>query len=188
MFLNVFKQAKIRPIFKKGNPLDVNNYRTISLLPALSKILEEITHKRLYSFLTRQKFFHKLQFGFRTKHSTNHATTALVEYICKAFVHKEYAIGVFLVLSKAIDTIDHSLSLPLSKLYKHGVRGSARASERKFFRGYEGRYRAPKSYWAPQALLGPMPLNHFCPMGVDLHLKTRGNDILHTVRTYEKHS
>ena len=39
--------------------------------------------------------------------------------------------------------------------------GPGRALERKFSRGYEGRYRAPKSYWAPQALSGPMPLNHF---------------------------
>ena len=54
---NAFKQAKIIPRFKKGNPLEVNNYTPISLLPALSKILEEIMHKRLYSFLTGQNFF-----------------------------------------------------------------------------------------------------------------------------------
>ena len=48
---------------------------------------------------------------------------------------------------------------------------STRASERKISRGYEGRYRAPKSYWAPQALSGLVPLNYFCSMGVDLHLK-----------------
>ena len=40
-----------------------------------------------------------------------------------------------------------------------------RASERKFSRGYEGRYRAPKFYWPPQALLGAMPLNHFLSDG-----------------------
>ena len=50
-----------------------------------------------------------------------------------------------------------------------------RASERKFSRGYEGRYRAPKSYCAPQALSGPMAVkSFFAPMGADLLLKVRG--------------
>ena len=44
-----------------------------------------------------------------------------------------------------------------------------RASERKFSKGYKGRYRASKSYWAPKALSGPLSLNHFCWMGVNLH-------------------
>ena len=39
----------------------------------------------------------------------------------------------------------------------YAVLALGRASERNFFRGYEGRYQAPKSYWAPQALPGPMP-------------------------------
>ena len=53
-----------------------------------------------------------------------------------------------------------------------------RASERKFSRGYEGRYRAPKSYWAPQALSGPMPLNHFLSDGCRSSFKSEwDNDI-----------
>ena len=53
VYLDVFKTAKVIPIFKKGSALDVNNYRPISLLPALSKIFEKIMHRRLYSFLTK---------------------------------------------------------------------------------------------------------------------------------------
>ena len=49
-----------------------------------------------------------------------------------------------------------------------------RASEKKFSRGYEGRYRAQKSYWAPQALLGPMPLNHFLLDGCRSLFKSEG--------------
>ena len=115
MYLDAFKTTKAIPILKKGSALDVNNYRPISLLPALSKILEKIMHRRLYSFLTKNNFFYKLQFGFRKKHSTNHATTALIEYICNAFESKELAIGVFIDLSKALDTIDHAILL--DKLY-----------------------------------------------------------------------
>ena len=52
-----------------------------------------------------------------------------------------------------------------------------RVSERKFSRGCEGRYRAPKSYWAPQALSGPMPLNHFLSNGRRSSFKSEGMTI-----------
>ena len=50
-FPNLMKLAKILPIFKSGSRSDVNNYKPISLLSVFSKILEELMHKRLYSFL-----------------------------------------------------------------------------------------------------------------------------------------
>ena len=84
-FIDAFKVAKVVPVFKKGSTYDVNNYRPISLLPVLSKILEKLVYKCLASFLTRQGFFHKNQFGFRKNFSTSHATTLLVENITTAF-------------------------------------------------------------------------------------------------------
>ena len=84
-FIDAFKVAKVIPVFKKGSTYDVNNYRPISLLSVLSKILEKIAYKRLVSFLIRQNFFHKNQFGIRKKYLTSHATTLLVENITAAF-------------------------------------------------------------------------------------------------------
>ena len=52
---------------------------------------------------------------------------------------------------------------------------ATRASERNFSRGYEGRYRAPKSSWAPQALSGPMSLNHFLSAGCKSSFKSEGD-------------
>ena len=60
-----FKIAKIIPLYKKGDASDMNNYRPISLLSNISKILEKIMYHRVISFLNRHKFFFKNQFGFR---------------------------------------------------------------------------------------------------------------------------
>ena len=64
-FIDAFKVAKVVPVSKKGSIYEVNNYRPISLLPVLSKILERLVYKRVVSFLTGQGFIHKNQFGFK---------------------------------------------------------------------------------------------------------------------------
>ena len=124
VYFDASKTAKVIPLLlKKGSSLDANNYRLISFLSTLSKMFEKIMHRRLYSFLTKNNFFHRLHFGFRKKHSTNHAATTLIEYICNASETKDFAIGAFIDLSKAFDIIDHAILL--DKLYKYGVRGIA---------------------------------------------------------------
>ena len=51
VYPNSLKLAKVIPIFKEGSILEVNNYRPVSLLPTLSKIIEKLMHTRLFSFL-----------------------------------------------------------------------------------------------------------------------------------------
>ena len=87
-FISIFKQAKIIPVFKKGNPKNVLNYRPISLLSFLSKILEKIVCSRLHSFVNMNNSLSSQQFGFRHKHSTTHATTLLISNIVDAFEKK----------------------------------------------------------------------------------------------------
>ena len=122
-FLTDFKKSKIIPIFKKGCPTDINNFRAINLLPVMSKILEKLIYVRLISFLNQQKFFNAHQFGFRKNHSSSHASILLIEEITKAFKSKQHVLGIFLDLSKAFDTIDHGILL--NKLYHYGIRGLA---------------------------------------------------------------
>ena len=123
VYFNCFKTAKVEPIFKKGDPKSIANYRPISLLPCFSKILEKITHSRMCNFFEKNNFFYPYQFGFREKHSIELAATYLVSKITHAIECNELTMGIFIDLSKAFDTINHDILL--SKLYHYGIRGNA---------------------------------------------------------------
>ena len=64
---NMAKLAKIIPIYKAKDKKDISNYRPISLLPVVSKILEKVVHKNLYTFLEKNKVVYASQYGFRKK-------------------------------------------------------------------------------------------------------------------------
>ena len=85
IFPDRLKCAKVIPIHRKGLPTDPSNYRPISLLSIYSKILETLMYKRLYKFLDKMDAFYSLQFGFREKHSTNHALISMTETTEKGF-------------------------------------------------------------------------------------------------------
>ena len=120
---DILKVSKTIPIFKKGSRLLVSNYRPISLLSNLNKILEKIIHDRVYSFLEDSQCIYSLQFGFRKKHSTNHTLIDITENIRQALDSKNFACGVFVDLQKAFDTVNHDILI--SKLEHYGIRGIA---------------------------------------------------------------
>ena len=83
VFPSVLKTAKVVPVFNEDSKLDFSNYRPISLLSNVEKILEKLMYKRLYTFLNRNNIYN-LQFGFRQQYSTSHALINITENIRKA--------------------------------------------------------------------------------------------------------
>ena len=121
-FPDKLKIAKVIPIFKKGDPSLFENYRPISLLPAISKVIEKIIALQLSSYFEKNKLLFDNQYGFRPKHSTEHAALELIYRIINKMDTNEIPLNIFIDLSKAFDTIDHTILL--NKLKYYGLKGS----------------------------------------------------------------
>ena len=124
VFPDILKTSSVLPLFKKGSRLDCGNYRPISLLSNISKLLEKLMYSRFYNFLNIYNCISELQFGFRSQHSTSHTLVSITERIGEALDTGHFSCGVFIDLQKAFDTVDHKILI--SKLEHYGARGIAK--------------------------------------------------------------
>ena len=84
VFPDKLKLAKVIPLYKKGDSTITDNYRPISLLPTLSKVLDKHVYNQLFAYFSDEELFYPSQYGFRRGHSTELARTALIVLI----IHK----------------------------------------------------------------------------------------------------
>ena len=107
------------PIFKKGKRQDVNNYRSISIIPAVAKVFERIIYDQFFKYLSDNDLLVNCQSGFRSLHST---VTSLLEASNSWSVNIDNGLingVIFIDLKKAFDTIDHKILL--RKLASYGI-------------------------------------------------------------------
>ena len=121
VFPDLLKAAKIRPIHKAESRKLLTNYRPISILSPISKILERIVFNQLTTFLSANNILYKYQFGFRKNHSTELALIEISDLIYKALDSSEFFFSLYLDLSKAFDTVNFEILL--QKLDHYGIRG-----------------------------------------------------------------
>ena len=121
VYPDLFKVARITPVFKKGSRNFIKNHRPISILSNLSKIFDTLIYKRLLSFFNKFKILSDNQFGFRKNKNTELATLELVNKIMPAIENKLHCICVFLDYKACFDTICRKILL--KKLDRYGIRG-----------------------------------------------------------------
>ena len=103
------KIAKVTPLFKKGSKTDPKNYRPISLLPIISKVIEKVVHEQTEHFLHQSNVTFRYQSGFRKKFSTDWCLSYLNNKILNGFDSGLFTGMILIDLQKAFDTINRDI-------------------------------------------------------------------------------
>ena len=117
-----WKVAYVTAFYKKGDASLPSNYRPISLISCVGKVMERVVYKHVYNHMVRNKLFYEFQSGFLPKHSTIHQLLELYNSILNSLENKDISCFVFADFSKAFDKVWH-VGL-IHKMNAYGVRGN----------------------------------------------------------------
>ena len=116
---STWKCAKVTALFKQGNRTDKDNYRPISILPTVSKVIERAVHSQHYDFLDTNKLLSVNQFGFRRGRSIEFALAQFTDEVLENIDNGLVTGAVYIDLKKAFDTVDHTIMI--KKLKTMGI-------------------------------------------------------------------
>ena len=110
-FCLFFLTARVAPLHKSDDKLQVENYRPISVLPVLSKVVERVVHSQLNAHLHQPDFLYQHQYCFRRAHSTEQAITRLTNWVLESVDEGKVTGLLFVDISKAFDPLNHKVLL-----------------------------------------------------------------------------
>ena len=117
-FPSIWKRARIRALWKGGDRSSLGNYRPISILPVITKVIERVVYDELSNHLKNNSILNDNQMGFRSNHSCVDAMAVLLNSIHKQLKCKKKVCVIALDIQKAFDSVDHNLLI--SKLRSIG--------------------------------------------------------------------
>ena len=118
----MWKEAKVKPLFKLGDKDDINNYGPISFIPTISKLIEKCVDFYFSMFFNNFNLLHKSQSGFRARHSTESVLILMVDSWLKALNAGKLIGRVMVDFRKAFDLVDHPMG-PVKRIcvFEHSV-------------------------------------------------------------------
>ena len=163
VFPKKLKVAKVIALHKKNDNSVFSNYRPISLLPSISKILERVIHDQIYTFLETNNLLYENQYGYRKCFSTEFASVHFIEDVINKMNLGLMPIAVFMDLSKSFDTIDHTILLQKLHFYNFSEQAilliKNYLTDRTQFVTYQGAESSKRNFsmGVPQgSILGPL--------------------------------